>query len=96
MFWEDRKIISYTGCLTSVPKGEKIKLSVHFNNLHFGLNHVFNFVLESQIDGWYVTFEKNTFTTASIVCNNERAYKMAYMYCFTNVNAYNKLSWQKG
>ncbi len=89
------KVISYTACQTSAPKGEKFKLSVHFNNLHFGMDHVCNFVLESQIEEWHMMFEKITFARASIICNNEKTYKMAYMYCFAKVKTYNKLSWLK-
>ena len=75
--------------------GEKIKLSGHFNNEQLGNSHVRNFVLNSQIDGWQMTFQKNTFTTASMTCDNDTTYKIAFMYCFTKDNDNTKMLWGK-
>ena len=75
--------------------GEQITLSVHFNNKHFNDAHIRNFVLDSQLDGWQVTYQMKIFTTASITCLNDKTYKMAFMYCFTKDNVFTKLSWKK-
>lgn len=90
-----RKLISYCGSLTVVPACEKIK-QVQLNSLQFDDNHVQYFVLDSQIEGWQVIFEKNTFTLASILCyNNKTCAKWHFVYWFANKIDYVKPSWQK-
>lgn len=82
-FQSKKKLISYSGSLMPVHEGNKINLLVHLNSLQFDVNHSPNFVLESQIDMTCYN-QKKIFTMASILCNDEKTYKIAFMHSFAN------------
>jgi len=61
--------------------GMKVKVCVSFENAVFPISHVRNFIQESNVPGWSVTFVGDDYTNATIVCDTESMWNEVFFYC---------------
>lgn len=65
--------------------GVKVKVCVSFENARFPISHVRNFIQESNVPGWSVSFVEDTFTNATILCDTESKWNEVFFYCTNNM-----------
>jgi len=75
--------------------GEKIKVSVSFENDAFDIAKVREFVAESPVEGWKVSFSCNSFTDAAIICSMNGVWHEIFSYCLMNVDRYLHIIYNK-
>ena len=63
-------------------EGQTIHLSMFLKTSQFSAEHVHQIVLESPIEGWQVSYQKELFTTATFLCKDEHTYKTLCMFSF--------------
>ena len=59
--------------------GMKVKVIVSFENSVFPISHVCNFIKESNVPGWSVTFVGNDYTNATIVCDSKSSWNEVFL-----------------
>ena len=75
--------------------GEKAKVCVSFENNQFDITKVREFITQSPVGGWYVTFSGDEFTNATIVCSTKEIYRDIFVYCMMNVARYTQVVYDK-
>jgi hypothetical protein len=77
--------------------GEKVKITVSFENSEFDITHVRNFIERSPIHGWNVTFTGGTYTVANLFCTSKQMFRAAfvYAYCITPPENYTCIDFVK-
>ena len=77
--------------------GEKVKITVSFDNSDFDINHVRQFIERSPINGWNVTFTGSTYTVANLLCTSKEMFRAAfvYVYCITPPENYTCIDFVK-
>ena len=75
--------------------GEKIKVSVSFENDVFDIAKVREFVAESPVEGWQVTFPCDSFTDAAIICSMNGVWREIFIYFLMNVDRYSQIVYNK-
>jgi hypothetical protein len=59
----------------------KVKVCVSFENSVYPISHVREFINESNVSSWAVTFVGDEFTNATIVCDSESSWNEVFFYC---------------
>ena len=59
----------------------KVKVCVSFENSVYPISHVRKFINESNVSGWTVTFVREDFTNATIICDGDSSWNEVFFYC---------------
>ncbi len=70
----------------------KNPLSLYFRNSEFSAEYVHQIILQSPIDGWQITYQRELFTTATFLYEDECTYKSLLMFCFSKMKECIKLN----
>jgi hypothetical protein len=82
---------------TDFAAGEKVKITVSFENSEFDIAHISDFVERSPINGWNITFTGRVFTVANLICTSKEMFRAAfvYVYCITQPENYTCIDFVK-
>lgn len=72
-------------------RGERAKVCVSFENEKFPISYVRDFVNQSPVEGWQVTFAGEHFTNATMICSSIETWREIYVYCLMNDNEYTQI-----
>jgi hypothetical protein len=77
--------------------GEKVKITISFDNNQFDISHVHNFISQSPFRGWNVSFPGMQFTEAYLICDSEEMYRSAFVhiYCMMEEEQYTHITFAK-
>ena len=64
--------------------GEKLKICLTFDNAQSGIGQVMDFVNQSLVVGWQVSFIGTAYSNATIICSTEDMFCEAFVYGMMN------------
>jgi hypothetical protein len=71
-------------CIIRFNQGEKVKVSVSFENETVPMWHVLDFVKQSPVQGWHVTLYGEYNMKATMICSSASTWREIELYCLFN------------
>jgi hypothetical protein len=70
-------------------------VSVSFENDKFDITKVRDFITQSPVQGWQVTFPYGSFTDATFICSTNEIWHEVFVYCMMNVDGYTQIVYER-
>ena len=75
--------------------GTKVKVCVSFENSVHPISHVCMFMRECNAPGWVVTFGREDYTNATIICDMEASWNEVFYYCKDKIEEVSDVLYEK-
>lgn len=75
--------------------GERVKICISFDNNNFDISNVQEFIAESPVEGWSVTFCGDAFMDATILCSANMTWREVFVCFMMNDNYYTQVIYTK-